>query len=292
MSYPNTQPAVEAVVDVPIGGLTLRLATWGSSAATDRAVLLVHGLTASSRAWADIGPPLAARGWYAIAPDLRGRGLSDKPRYGYALPIHAADLLTIIDTLGLAAVRLVGHSLGAMIGLFMAAVHRDRIAGLALIDGGGKLPSDTFEAIAPALARLGTVYPSLDAFLAAMCASPNHPWDAYWDRYYRYDAEVRPDGAVVSRVPKSAIDQEGAALWATRIEALAEVVETPTLIARSTRGLLGDTRGFVLTGDEAEWLRAVIPGSRLVEIAETNHYTILQAPGLLEVLLDWLDGDA
>lgn len=292
MNHPDTRSTDETVVDIPIAGLTLHVATWGSPAASDKAVLLVHGLTANSRAWADLGPYLAARGWFAVAPDLRGRGLSDKPRYGYGLPIHAADLLTLMDALGLASARLVGHSLGAMIGLFMAAVYRERVSGLALVDGGGKLPPDTFEAIAPALARLGTVYPSLDAYLDAMRASPSHPWDAYWERYYRYDAEVRSDGTVVFRVPKSAIDQEGVVLWATRIEALAEIVKTPTLIARSTIGLLGGTRGFVLTTEEAERLHSAIPRSRLVEIPDTNHYTIVQSPSLFAAVMSWLEDGA
>src|SRR5258708_15336345 len=81
-----------------IGSLTLHFASWGTPAA-GRAVLLVHGLTASSREFLAIGPALAARGVYAVAPDLRGRGLSAKPPRGYSLSIHAADLLTLCDAL-------------------------------------------------------------------------------------------------------------------------------------------------------------------------------------------------
>src|SRR5215467_3242218 len=99
-------PVDDATIRAPreqnlgIGGLSLHFATWGERGA-GRAVLLIHGLSSSSRAFGALGPALAARGYYAIAPDLRGRGLSDKPRYGYGIPVHAADLLTLCDALGL-----------------------------------------------------------------------------------------------------------------------------------------------------------------------------------------------
>ena len=53
---------IAATHDVAINGLTLRVATWGRPTGPDRAVLLVHGITANCQYWADLGPTLAARG--------------------------------------------------------------------------------------------------------------------------------------------------------------------------------------------------------------------------------------
>jgi pimeloyl-ACP methyl ester carboxylesterase len=274
--------------DVALSGVSLRVTTWGEAAGPERTVLFVHGLTANSQTWADLGPRFAAAGWHAIAPDLRGRGLSEKPAHGYGLPFHAADLLDLLDGFGLPSVNWVGHSLGALIGLFMAAVHRGRIAKLVLVDAGGKLPADTIEAIAPALARLGVTYPSLDAYLEKMSASPAHPWDPFWERYYRYDAETLPGGAVTSRVPKRAIDEELATNWTIRTDALPEVVRTPTLIVRATVGLLGPDRGLLLPAEEAQRLISVIPGSRAVDVPDANHYTVIQSSRFAGVLQEWL----
>ncbi len=58
-----------------INGINVHYQTWGEFTRPERTVLLVHGLTASSQEWAQLGPILAEQGWYAVAPDLRGRGL-------------------------------------------------------------------------------------------------------------------------------------------------------------------------------------------------------------------------
>src|SRR5689334_11828854 len=173
-----------------LGRISLHVATWGEPSGADRAVLLVHGLTASSREFVDLGPALAAAGWYAVAPDLRGRGRSAKPAYGYSLPLHADDLLALCDRLALQRVRLVGHSLGALIGLYLAALFPSRIERLVMIDAGGRIPEDTQQAIAGSVNRLGVVYPSLDAYLGAMSLLPMIRWNAFHEQSFRYDAEV------------------------------------------------------------------------------------------------------
>ncbi len=270
----NDAPATEHDLhDIEVNGLTLRVESWGRFTSPDRAVLLVHGITANSQYWADLGPVLAEQGWFAIAPDLRGRGRSAKPPHGYGLPFHVDDLLSLCDHLGITSVRYVGHSLGALIGLYLAAVHPHRIARLVLVDAGGKLPADTMQAIRPALARLGRPYPSLSAYLDAMLSAPHFSRDAFWERYYRYDAEVQPDGTVVSSVPKAAIAEEQAAMFLIRTDVLPEFVKAPTLIVRATEGLLGGDRGLILPASEAERLSALIADSRVLEIPGTNHYT-------------------
>jgi pimeloyl-ACP methyl ester carboxylesterase len=196
--------ASETTHDVALAGVTLHVATWGEPS-PDRAVLLVHGITANNRSWAEFGPRLADAGWYAVAPDLRGRGRSAKPPHGYGLPFHAADMLSLADALGIATFHYVGHSLGALIGFYLAALYPGRLQRLTLVDAGGQLPADTVQAIAPALARLGKTYPSLDAYLATLRSPIFEPWEPFWDRYFRYDATVHPDGTAGSCVPPAAI---------------------------------------------------------------------------------------
>jgi len=262
-------------MDLDVNGVTLRVATWGERAGPERTVMLLHGITANNRTWFDFGPMLAGRGWFVLAPDLRGRGLSAKPDHGYGLAFHANDALAICDRLDLPSVNLVGHSLGALVGLYLGGVYPDRLRRLVLVDAGGRLPADTYQAIAPALARLGELYPSLDAYLSAMRESTRFPWEPFGARYYRYDAEVGADGATRSRVPKAAIAEEQAAAFFTRTDALPEFVKAPTLIVRATEGLLGGERGLILPREEADRLLRAIAGSRLVEIPGVNHYTVV-----------------
>lgn len=271
-----------------LGGLTLHFAIWGHLTQPARAVLLVHGLTASSREFALLGPALAEQGWCAIAPDLRGRGRSAKPPYGYAVPFHAADVLALCDKLGLRTVHVVGHSLGAVIGMYLAALYPDRVGKLVMIDAGGHIPEDTAQAIAASVNRLGTVYPSLDAYLDLMRQLPMLQWNELWEQYFRYDAEVQADGTVRSSVPKHAIDEETFALGALRSEALPAFVRQPTLVVRAELGTLGPDRGVVLPREEAERLRSVMPDCRLVEVPGTNHYTIVASDGLAQATAQFL----
>ncbi|MBI5503374.1 MAG: alpha/beta fold hydrolase [Deltaproteobacteria bacterium] len=92
-------------------------------------VMLLHGFPDSHQLWRNQIPALVAAGYRVIAPDLRGFGDSDAPRAtpAYAVPCHVADLVGILDALGIARVRLVGHDWGAVCGWALAAAHPERV---------------------------------------------------------------------------------------------------------------------------------------------------------------------
>ncbi|MBN9387160.1 MAG: alpha/beta hydrolase [Chloroflexi bacterium] len=271
----TTEFTASAGRDFQVNGLKIHANTWGEFSTPERTVFLIHGLSANSMCWAGLGPELAGRGWFVVAPDLRGRGFSDKPAHGYGTPIHTNDLLALADELGIERLNLVGHSLGAIITLFLAAIHPERAGKLVLVDAGGVIPEDTVQAIAPSIKRLDTVYPSLETFLELMSKVPLYQWNIFWENYYRYDAVVRPDGTVTSGVARATVEEENFVTAHTRFELLPNYIKVPTLIARATVGLLGEGRGLILPAAEAERMQGVIPGSRVVAIPGTNHYTII-----------------
>jgi hypothetical protein len=131
------------------------------------------------------------------------------------------------------------------------------------------------QAIGASLNRLGQVYPSIDAYLAFCKQIPFYKWDSFWEKYYTYDADVRNDGTVTSRVPKSVIQEEIAVNSVINVELLVPLVKVPTLLVRATVGTLGADRGLLLPREEAERLRGIIKYSRIVEILNTNHYTVI-----------------
>ena len=274
--------------DQRVNGINIHYVTWGEFTRPERAVLLVHGVTASSQSWTYFGPHLAEQGLYAIAPDLRGRGLSEKPPHGYGIPYHVNDLLSLCDELHLPTVHFVGHSLGALIGFFFAAIHPSHLGKLVLVDAGGKIPEDTAQSLAGSLSRLGQVYPSLDAYLSALSESAVHPWTPFWEAYYRYDALVHPDGTVTSRVPMAVVYEEATVNSTMRLDMLPAAVRAPTLIVRAALGTLGPDRGFILSAEEAERVHSAIAGSRLVVIPETNHYTVALSEVFTRETLDFL----
>ena len=75
-------------------------------------VILIHGWPLSSRAWELQVPALLDAGYRVITYDRRGFGNSSQPHIGYNYDTFAADLHTLIDTLDLRDVVLIGHSMG------------------------------------------------------------------------------------------------------------------------------------------------------------------------------------
>jgi len=92
-------------------------------------VLLVHGFPDSHQVWRKQIPALVAAGYRVIAPDMRGFGDSDAPAAvsAYAVPRFVADLVGVLDALGVARVRLVGHDWGAVCGWALAIAHPGRV---------------------------------------------------------------------------------------------------------------------------------------------------------------------
>ena len=98
----------------------------------DRVLVLVHGLLMNRRMYERLGPELAARGNRVIAVDLLGHGRSDRPADPrlYNMTAFADQTVALFDHLELAAPVVGGTSLGANVGLELAARHPERAGAL------------------------------------------------------------------------------------------------------------------------------------------------------------------
>ena len=83
-------------------------------------------------------PALTAAGLRAIAPDMRGFGESDAPRAveEYRITRAVADLVAVLDALGVERARVVGHDWGAAIAWVFAALHPGRVERLVAMSVG------------------------------------------------------------------------------------------------------------------------------------------------------------
>lgn len=100
------------------------------------AVLLIHGITSSSRTWRTVMPALAEQ-YTVIAPDLLGHGRSAKPRGDYSLGAYASGLRDLLVALEVPRATVVGHSLGGGVAMQFAYQFPERVERLALVDSGG-----------------------------------------------------------------------------------------------------------------------------------------------------------
>jgi pimeloyl-ACP methyl ester carboxylesterase len=110
---------------VTAAGVRLHVAEAGAG----EPVVLLHGFPQHWYAWRHVIPLLAAD-YRLICVDLRGFGWSEAPARGYDTETRVADVLAVIDALGLARVRLVGHEFGGRAAFMLALRAPERVSHL------------------------------------------------------------------------------------------------------------------------------------------------------------------
>ncbi len=100
------------------------------------AIVLIHGITSSSRTWRAVIDGLAER-HTVLAPDLLGHGRSGKPRGDYSLGAYASGIRDLMALLGIDSATIAGHSLGGGIAMQFSYQFPERLDRLVLVDSGG-----------------------------------------------------------------------------------------------------------------------------------------------------------
>lgn len=92
-------------------------------------IVLVHGWGLNHTMWTYQIRNLTAHGYKVVAIDLRGFGQSDRSDQKYTYQRWAKDLETVIETLDLYDVTLVGYSIGGAIAMQYASTHQPASPG-------------------------------------------------------------------------------------------------------------------------------------------------------------------
>lgn len=96
------------------------------------AVILIHGMFGSLSNLGVLARSLTAD-YQVISVDMRNHG--DSPHESLMdLPSMAADIVELMDVLGLASATLIGHSLGGKVSMQVALNNSDRVSELVVID--------------------------------------------------------------------------------------------------------------------------------------------------------------
>ncbi|WP_017589942.1 alpha/beta fold hydrolase [Nocardiopsis ganjiahuensis] len=126
---------------------------------TGRPVVLIHGYPLNGHSWERQTRELLAAGYRVITYDRRGFGKSSKVGSGYDYDTFAADLDTLLNTLDLRDVVLVGFSMGTgELARYVSRYGHERVAKLAFLaalepflvardDNPEGVPQDVFDGI-------------------------------------------------------------------------------------------------------------------------------------------------
>ncbi|QUN29238.1 alpha/beta hydrolase [Cupriavidus sp. KK10] len=122
----------------------LRYGGQGGARAQRDAVIIVPGITSPAVTWGFVGEQFGQQ-FDTYVLDVRGRGLSQAgAELDYSLDAQAADVIAFAQALGLQRYAIVGHSMGARIGIRAAGSKPAGLTHLVLVDppvsGPGRRP--------------------------------------------------------------------------------------------------------------------------------------------------------
>ena len=254
-------------------------------AGTNPPLVLMPGLTNNAHSFGGLIHAGLNKGRRVLALDLRGRGLSDKPDTGYSMADHAADVVGLLDALGLDQVVLGGHSFGGMLALYMAANYPERFSKLVIIDAAISWPSGTGDLLKPSLNRLDKVFPSWDDYLILAKGMPflDGYWDQYIEEHYQADVEIRADGSVKPRTPRRVIQEVSAKSGEVDWHQILTQVKHPTLLLNAPGAYGAPGTPPVLPYENAiETARALANGGYVR--VPGNHLTMIFGENAKEVV--------
>ncbi len=101
--------------------------------------LFVHGAGMDHSVWTLQSRYFAHHGVNAVAVDLAGHGRSEGPPKT-SIEAMGDWVVGVIEALGIERATLIGHSMGALVCLQVAAAHPDRLDGLALLGVSPTMP--------------------------------------------------------------------------------------------------------------------------------------------------------
>ena len=225
-------------------------------------LILAHGITDDGLCWTPLAEALEAE-FDLLMPDARGHGRSDAPQSGYGPAAHAEDLMGLIEKLGLDHPYILGHSMGAMTALTLAAIHPQIPRAILLEDPPSwwmpKIESE--ESKAQRAQKIDWLF-SVGKKTRNELTSEQRASGAGWS-----DAEIEPWADAKLRFSTNVsevfqAENETSLDW----QSVLPQIQCPALLIRA------DTeRGALVTPESAAALQKLVPQLRTVHIPSAGH---------------------
>lgn len=268
-----TQPRMSSVQCLSPAGLhRMAYKEWGDPA-NPNVLVCVHGVTRVSDDFDALAAAMSDR-YRVICPDVVGRGRSSwlkDPRF-YAVPQYVSDMVTLVARLDVPQVDWFGTSMGALIGMGLAALPETPVRRMLMNDVGPALDFRALSRIGEYIGndlRFGSFEEGRDyvrSISAPFGPHTNAEWDKLARDVLRQDGDGRwrrhydPALALPFRTLTVDAAQQGeAALWAAY-----DAIRCPVLLVRGSESDL-------LTRETAQLMAERGPRARLVELPGVGH---------------------
>jgi non-heme chloroperoxidase len=223
---------------------------------TGEPLLFLSGMGGTAHAFDDFAPKFADR-YRVLGITRRGRGRSSRsPGYAYGSSVLVGDILAVMDSLGIAAVHVVGWSYGGNEATVLASEHPERVLSVTLLDSyDNSLAAGTFAGSESLPAPAGSISESLPASLHEMIERERgHGWRTPVTEICatsRFGRDGRYLGSVSS-------DSVGGYTWFGAVRLAYSAVTRPVLAILGTMRGVEDMFPDVATMDSANRARAVV----------------------------------
>lgn len=250
-----------------------------------RTLVCLHGLSRNSRDFDALAAAMAETHRVAC-PDMPGRGRSEwltNPAE-YLFPTYLADCAALIARLDVGTVDWVGTSMGALIGMMLAAQKDSPIRRLVLNDAGAFVMKEGLNRIGGYLGS-GATFATIEEMEAAVRRN-NAPYgslsDAQWRKITLDSARTLPDGRIgINYDPHLGDVYKAGPIGDVDLWGVYDAVRCPTLVLRGERS-------DVLSHEAAEEMTRRGPRATLVEFAGMGHAPQLLSEDQIGVVRDFL----
>ena len=265
------------------------------------AIIFLHFGGGNLMMWQGVVPNFQ-NDYRLILVDLRGHGKSDKPKTGYHVDQMARDVVRIMEYLGLSRAHIVGSSLGAEVGLSMAANHPLKVVSLVcegalyseygpygIWDGSeAEFEENVTHQLAEACKRSHPVFRSNDELLAAK--RQDYEKYGWWNKNFKalieYDSHEISEGAFTySSWPNWAMEEYLEHYYETRFEDYYKQVKCPVLMLPGEEELLNERINIAMEG-----LSELLPEVKIEKIPGWVHPYgwLLNPEGVSKVVSEFL----
>ncbi len=230
-------------------------------------IVFLHPWSTNRYIWANQLTAFA-RNHQCIVMDHRGHGMSDKPATGYAMSEMAADVIAVLDELGIDKTVLVGNSIGGMITMQVNLDAPERVIGNLILSSGTNIGADTPPEVAEAMQKdwRGVFSALLESAISAESKRDKPEISAWMDGCFRVEENFTEAVFFASLQ-----DPNGVFAW--NISDKLKDISKPTLI------IAGKQDGAT-TPEQNQFLADNIPNAEIKIYDHIAHFCQLEDPKL------------